>query len=194
LAWTSLGDVEGTMMGDIAVSAICVYNEQLFIGGNFDSCGSLQASNLAVWNGSSWFSIGTGLNGRVNSLVVFNSALYIAGSFTNATGNSVNNIAKYNSTTGIQNAIEPLVSLEIFPNPSSDYIQLSWSSEVHTNTAITISDLTGKKVWYQYLGATTAGDQKKIIHINSLERGIYFISLNSDQKRYTAQFEVGNNK
>ena len=80
--WSSIGEIGGAMMGDNTVSAMCTYNGQLFVGGNFGSCGSRSANNLGCWNGSSWSTIGTGMNGKVNFLAVFDGDLYIAGTFT----------------------------------------------------------------------------------------------------------------
>ena len=53
----------------------------LFVGGNFDlaGTGSLPVRNIAKWNGSSWSSVGAGVDGSINDLVFDSSGrLYAA--------------------------------------------------------------------------------------------------------------------
>lgn len=142
--WSSNGDIGGAMMGQNEVSALCAYNGDLFCGGNFGSCGSMSANNLGKWNGSSWSNIGTGMDGKVNSLAVYQNILYIAGSFSNAAGTSVNNIAQYTGTTGIQAIDANSIKLTIFPNPVSDFVQVSWVNESSSKVNLIVSDITGK--------------------------------------------------
>jgi hypothetical protein len=189
-AWSSCGDIEGAMMGDNEVSTMCVYNGQLCIGGNFGSCGTSSTNNLGMWNGSTWSSIGTGMNGKVNALAIYHNDLYIAGSFTNAAGTAVSNIAKYNSTTGIQTVTPQSLSLDIYPNPATDFIQLSWSNEMSATTNITIADITGRNIMQLDLGTTSSGLHKQIFPVNNWSEGIYFLTLNSGDKKLVTKFQV----
>jgi len=40
---------------------MAVYNGNLYVGGTFTQTGSLYASNIAMWNGSSWSLVGNGV-------------------------------------------------------------------------------------------------------------------------------------
>lgn len=87
----------------------------LYIGGQF-SVPNLALTNFARWNGSSWSTLGSGLNGSsaVTALAVSGTNLYAAGIFTTAGGVLANNIAQWNGSawsalgTGISGSINTL--------------------------------------------------------------------------------------
>lgn len=60
---------------------------ELYVGGYFDTAGNVSAINVARWDGTSWSSLGTGLDGYVETLALFDDdgdsvpALYAGGSF-----------------------------------------------------------------------------------------------------------------
>ncbi len=177
--WMSIGDIEGEMAGDNMVMAMCVYNGQLFVGGNFRNCGSSETNNLGVWNGFSWSGIGTGFNGRVQSLAVYHDYLYIAGSFTNAAGTSLNNIAKYSSTTGkVSTPNEPL-KLELFPNPASSLLNLQLPATLQTFD-VDIYDNGGRSMIH--------AKNLKQIDINSLQAGLYYLMISNENLMQTSKF------
>ena len=80
------------------VQALAVYNGYLYVGGDFSAAGGSSEAYIAKWDGTSWYSIGTGLNSTVYALAVYNGKLYAGGTFTQAGGNSANYIASWNDT------------------------------------------------------------------------------------------------
>jgi hypothetical protein len=82
-------------------SAIGVFNSLLYAGGNFSSAGGITANNIATWNGTSWDSVGGGMNNTVSAFATFNNNFYAAGSFTSANRVSANNIVKWTGTTWV---------------------------------------------------------------------------------------------
>jgi hypothetical protein len=57
-----------------------VYNGNLYVGGKFDSAGTIEANNLAMWNGSVWSAVGSGLkDSTIGALTVFNNQLIVGG-------------------------------------------------------------------------------------------------------------------
>jgi hypothetical protein len=78
------------------VAALTVSGSDVYVGGTFETAGGILASNIAKWNGSSWSSLGSGVDGRVYALAVLGNDLYAGGAFQNAGGNRVNSIAKWN--------------------------------------------------------------------------------------------------
>lgn len=60
------------------INAMCVFNNELFVGGNFSAIGGIVANGIAKWNGNSWSSVGAGnfLNSCVSDIIVYNSNLY----------------------------------------------------------------------------------------------------------------------
>ena len=92
--WISLGGIAGT---DGYVSAAAVdASGNLFIGGWFAVAGNVSANNIARWDGSSWSTLASGMNGEVDALAMSGTNLFAGGYFTTAGGVSANNIAQWN--------------------------------------------------------------------------------------------------
>lgn len=65
-AWTPVRDME-------------VYNNQLWVYGNFDIAGGVPAKQIAVWDGSKWCGIGTNFTWPIMDMNVYQNEIYIAG-------------------------------------------------------------------------------------------------------------------
>lgn len=89
----------GTGVNGTTVRAVVEYSGYLIVGGDFTTAGGGPAAGIAVWDGSNWGSLGSGVNGTVTSLVVFGNDLYAAGTFTTAGGSPANRIARWNGTS-----------------------------------------------------------------------------------------------
>lgn len=85
------------------VNTMAVYNGELYAGGHFTSAGGIGANNIAVWNGTVWDSvrsgIGVGFANFVYCFAVYNGTLYAGGIFRNAGGNPADYIAQWNGTS-----------------------------------------------------------------------------------------------
>jgi trimeric autotransporter adhesin len=119
--WSAL---DGGM--DDAVLALTVFDDgsesgpALYAGGTFDNAGGQAAKRIAKWDGSTWSSLGTGVNNTVRALTVFDDgsvsgpALYAGGFFTAAGGKPASNIAKWDGSTwsalgaGVDNNVDAL--------------------------------------------------------------------------------------
>jgi hypothetical protein len=84
--WSALGNgvfntgTSNTHKTGGAVFALGVYNGNLYAGGKFDSADGVAATNIAMWNGSNWSSVGTGFNdSTIGAFTVFNNELYVGG-------------------------------------------------------------------------------------------------------------------
>jgi hypothetical protein len=71
----------------------------LYIGGDFDTAGGINANNVAKWNGSMWSNLGEGVGAEGGEQVLAlsmaqNGALIAAGYFTRAGLNTANSIAR----------------------------------------------------------------------------------------------------
>ena len=99
-SWTALGNSGGetdSRAGDVGIYALAVFNGNLVAGGAFDSIDGVTAHSIAVWNGTSWTTLGAGFDGTVRALAVYNNDLYAAGAFANADGNPATNIAYFHA-------------------------------------------------------------------------------------------------
>lgn len=67
----------------------------LYVGGLFNSAGSVNAKNVAKWTGNSWQSLGAGLNGEVRALASFQTKVFAGGDFTKSGARNVSGIARF---------------------------------------------------------------------------------------------------
>lgn len=85
---------------DSSVFAMSVYNNELYVGGCFDSVGKIKSKYISKWDGEKWTSVGKGLKQGyrgVEALVVYKGELYAAGDFTIINDSTeVEHIAKWN--------------------------------------------------------------------------------------------------
>jgi len=93
--WTGLST--GITSTNGIVDAICVWNGNIYVSGQFTMAGSTSVMNIAKWDGTTWSAIpglGTTSN-HVYALCVYNGALYAGGDFTL----NYNRIAKFDGTS-----------------------------------------------------------------------------------------------
>ena len=109
--WSSLGAGIGyydNSLSSQVVGAMVWRNGQLYVGGSFTNAGPVAATNLAVWNGSTWSPIGNGVAGvgspftgsPVTAMQFQGSDLFVAGNFTTVGANvSALNVARWNGSS-----------------------------------------------------------------------------------------------
>jgi hypothetical protein len=96
--WVSMGGFPA-VSGWVSAAAIDGLGN-LYIGGSFTNVGNIFATNIAQWNGSSWSTLGSGINSIVNALAVSGSTLYAGGQFTTAGAvTNANYIAQWNGSS-----------------------------------------------------------------------------------------------
>ncbi|PYJ98922.1 MAG: hypothetical protein DME23_10800 [Verrucomicrobia bacterium] len=93
--WFSLGSPSG---GGAVVNAIAWDGTYVYVGGNFTSMGGVSATNIARFDGSTWSSLGNGVNTTVNAIALTNGVVYAGGSFTSASGVSANRVARWDGS------------------------------------------------------------------------------------------------
>jgi len=74
---------------------LAVYNDELYVGGQFEKAGDISAHNISRWNGTDWSAVGALEGGSVRELVVYKQKLFAGGFFTIANGINTGNIASY---------------------------------------------------------------------------------------------------
>ncbi|MCC6672670.1 MAG: hypothetical protein IT458_16520 [Planctomycetes bacterium] len=60
---------------------LCVHNQVLYVGGEFDRAGGIPAVNVAAWNGTAWSAVGTAAPALVFALASYGTRLVVAGQF-----------------------------------------------------------------------------------------------------------------
>ncbi len=77
------------------VAALAVRGGQLIVAGLFETAGSINAANIAAWDGGAWSTLGTGLSDKGAALAVCQGDLYVGGDFFSAGGVTVRHIARW---------------------------------------------------------------------------------------------------
>jgi trimeric autotransporter adhesin len=97
--WSPLGGgvQQSTLPGQ--VYAIATHGTNVYVAGVFTRAGTINALNIARWNGSEWFPLGSGIGGFgavVRALTIApDGSLYAGGFFTSAGGNAVTHLARW---------------------------------------------------------------------------------------------------
>jgi hypothetical protein len=86
------------------------------------------------------------------------------------------------ATTGIDEANALAGSLQIFPNPASSQVEVSFSTG--SDVQLSLFNISGQLVSYLKAEKST-GVQRKVIDISTLPKGVYTLQLTSDQERIT---------
>lgn len=81
------------------VYALAVVGTELYIGGKFTIAGNALATNIARWDGTSWYAVGDGVSGPVYVLAVDGNTMYIGGQFLSAGTVQSRCIVQLNLTT-----------------------------------------------------------------------------------------------
>ena len=126
--WYSLGIIDAYPTNAVAVDAIAISSNGVYVGGDFSSVSGVSAANIAQWDGTNWHPLAGGPqggNGIVASITARPDGLYVTGASYNGTvygepflfrwdGTNWNNVVNYNpSNTFVQFTInDPLIGMD----------------------------------------------------------------------------------
>lgn len=104
--WSTVHDFPkiSSLPGNINwITDIAVYNNELYVCGNFHNLPLGTIFNIVKWDGTEWIGVGGGVSGgtvQLNKMLIFNNELIVAGRFskTDNPENPGENIAKWNGT------------------------------------------------------------------------------------------------
>jgi hypothetical protein len=111
-------------------------------------------------NGDIWKVIFTGFGGSANGNYIFTKELV--------------------SLTGTPEQAQ-ILFMELYPNPANDNATLSFSTKTIAETMLTVTDLTGKKV-YESKQAGNSGLQQISLDTESWNAGMYIVTLQAEGK------------
>jgi trimeric autotransporter adhesin len=101
--WSPMSSSPSVPDPNSAVNAMTVLpNDHIAAGGSFGAVGGIAASRIAIWNGSQWSALGSGLNADVHSLLALPNGNLIAGGDFSAAGAgslALGKIARWDGTT-----------------------------------------------------------------------------------------------
>ncbi|MCA9277737.1 MAG: hypothetical protein H6815_03015 [Phycisphaeraceae bacterium] len=103
-AWHSLGDGlhwqnDPIFQSAVRVNAMVGFQGNLVVAGSFHDAGSIQANNIASWDGVAWSPLDEGVEGGdITSLAVYNNELYVGGSFKIVSGEPTKAVARWDGS------------------------------------------------------------------------------------------------
>ena len=105
--WLTLGVTALGTGSQPSIEALTITPESVYIGGEFDSVNGVAATNIARWDGTNWWALGSGVTGKgwptgytaVHAISVWKSQVAVAGSFEMAGGKSSTNFAVWHLPT-----------------------------------------------------------------------------------------------
>ena len=94
--WSGLGTgVEDFYGQPGSINDMSVIGGNLFVCGQFAFAGGVGVQGVAMWNGTSWVSLGADISGTVRCLANVNGVLYLGGAFSHIGGVAANSLAKW---------------------------------------------------------------------------------------------------
>jgi hypothetical protein len=82
---------------------------------------------------------------------------------------------------GIATGLEQVASLKsginVYPNPASGKVNIRWKKPVSGEVKVTISDLSGRKV-FQKVYSSVSGETS--INVSGIATGVYFLQVNHE--------------
>ncbi|MBA3649449.1 MAG: T9SS type A sorting domain-containing protein [Chitinophagales bacterium] len=85
---------------------LCIYNDQLIVGGSFTEAGDSVAHDIAAWDGNTWHSLGSGTkynqfqtSGIIEALTVYNNTIIAGGLFDHAGDSTAHYVAQWDGVT-----------------------------------------------------------------------------------------------
>lgn len=127
-------DIPGGLDSTVRVLYVDPTSNLLYLGGHFiEVGGNPNCAGVAVYNGTAWSSLGTGVNSYVRAIHNYNGNVIVGGDFTTASSTPANKIAKWNPTTSTWSAMG---------SGMNDYVKAMevYNGELYAGGPFTIAD------------------------------------------------------
>jgi PKD repeat protein len=99
-------DIPGGLDSTVRVLYVDPASNLLYLGGHFlDVGGNTNCAGVAVYNGTAWSALGSGVNSYVRAIHAYNGNIIVGGDFTDASGTPASKIAKWNPATSTWSAM-----------------------------------------------------------------------------------------
>jgi hypothetical protein len=130
---TLVGAVDGQLQEP---GALTVHGSDIYLGGQFTSVNGVAATNIARWDGTNWWPLGSGLGGglgRVWDILGWNNQIVVSGLFDTAGGKPSTNFAVWHLPA-------PRI------NVTTNHVEVSWWNGF-TNYVLEASDTLPATNW-----------------------------------------------
>lgn len=103
-----------------------------------------------------------------------------------------NNFSCYQTATGVEEKLNEVLSLDIYPNPAKEFINGRFLLRQTSDITVQITDFSGRTVQIMNQGKMNPGPQNFNIPINGLAPGIYTATVLSNEGLISKQFIKAN--
>ncbi|MBL7782969.1 MAG: T9SS type A sorting domain-containing protein [Saprospiraceae bacterium] len=86
--------------------------------------------------------------------------------------------------------IKTIPSLDVFPNPASDHIQLRLSRPVSGKSQIVVMNMLGKVYYSKYTPTQNSPEDQFTLNLPGIPEGQYMVVLRTDDFQQISQFTV----
>ncbi|MBL7897359.1 MAG: T9SS type A sorting domain-containing protein [Crocinitomicaceae bacterium] len=127
-----------------------------------------------------------------SSVVPDSCIIFLRASGSNPTQNDylwVDNLSFTGSVVGMSENELSNLDLQIFPNPASEFVNLTFNSLTNQNVNLEVFDMAGNAVLVKKL-AVTSGQHKEVISLEGLSKGTYQVKLLTDSGILVKSFMV----
>lgn len=158
---------------DDDVTHLVAHGGYLFAAGDFDRVDEVQARGLAMWTGSTWMPVGSGvtgpLSGRVTDLASAGDNLWLCGSFRRAGGQVSSGLACWSgdpaslaAMSGVPAAPAPANAMlkPAWPNPFNPRTELAFTLPAPGHARLDIHDARGARIRQLVDEVLAAGEQR----------------------------------
>lgn len=100
--WKTLGELDTYNGITPQINTIELFENQLIVGGRFNSIGGVKTNGIARWDGENWYSLdsfGFGPDTEVDQIIAYKDSLIVIGKFVKAGQENVTHIAKWKNNT-----------------------------------------------------------------------------------------------
>lgn len=159
------------------VAVFSIYNDDLFIGGEFTSVNLdtyIYLKRIARWDGFKIDSLTSGLSSAVYALQPFLGSLYVAGGFWIAGEDTCGGLAIWNMPTSINETADEMKTVQLYPNPFTNSVTIRIKNGSDKNYTLSLYDLSGRKLRQEELRMS---DSEYLLNKDDLDAGMYFFEV-----------------
>lgn len=167
--WTAVGNAP------VPAGTMCMYHGELYTSGGYTTTyGGETLRYICRWDGTTFHSVGTGMNDVASSMIVYEDDLYIGGYFTEANGNpNIKYLAKWSMPVSVEEFKVESSKFKVYPNPGQGELLVELEENIQgKKMQLCVYDNLGKELLRQ-----TIHQKKETLTISHLAKGIYHAKL-----------------
>jgi hypothetical protein len=142
---------------------------------------------MAIYDGTTQVGQFSG-NTIPDPIVASNGSLFIVW-YTNSSASSQGWKMSYEVDNISVPENSPVHSLDIYPNPASDMLNVLFKSEKDETVDIRLVSLTGKVILEEVIGSS-AGNYHSVLDVKALPDGMYFLELESSSSKLVSKVVI----